>query len=237
MNEAFKWFGCFKPGAAEASITRKDASLHTPAPPHDPALRSNSVPHGEARSINMATSFAPVSLNPTPSTTLWGIVLLEHLDEFVTLAWYLVADGKLVEDTFSRTLAKLDTIPFEASIPALPHSQARDVLIAQAIAVVSDARIKEAGDWSVERDSIGRLPDLARLAFMLKLIIRSPEPEIANYLGVSTHEVQALVEYAIDRLSVASPVAAIRTPHQVWVSYALESRIESSTVATTNFTS
>jgi hypothetical protein len=65
----------------------------------------------------MATSIAPVSLNPTPSTTLWGIVLLEHLDELATLAWYLVADGKLVEDTFSRTLTKLDTIPFEPSIP------------------------------------------------------------------------------------------------------------------------
>jgi len=45
---------------------------------------------------------------------------------------------------------------------------------AQAIAVVSDMRIEEAGDWSVEPYSIGRLPDLARLAFVLKLIIRSP---------------------------------------------------------------
>jgi hypothetical protein len=59
----------------------------------------------------MATSSAPVSLEPTPSTTLWGIVLLEHLDEFATSAWCLVADGKLVDDRFSRTLAKLDTIP------------------------------------------------------------------------------------------------------------------------------
>jgi len=101
---------------------------------------------------------------------------------------------------------KLDTIPFQASIPALTYSQARDVLIAQAIAVVSDIRIQEAGDWSVEPNSMDRLPDLARLAFMLKLIIRSPEPEIAKYLGVSPHEVQVLVEYAIDRLSVASPV-------------------------------
>ena len=185
----------------------------------------------------MATSFTPVSPNPTPSTTLWGMVLLEHLDEFATLAWYLVADGKLVEDTFSRTLAKLDTIPFEASTPALTYSQARDVLIAQAIAVVSDMRIEEAGDWSVEPDSISRLPDRAWLAFMLKLIIRSPESEIAKYLGVSPHEVQALVAYAIDRLSVASPVAAMRTPHQVWVSYAFESRIESSAVATTSLVS
>jgi hypothetical protein len=193
--------------------------------------------HGETRSVNMATSFGPASLNPTPSTTLWGTVLLEHLDEFATLAWYLVADGKLVEDTFSRTLAKLDTIPFEVSIPALTYSQARDVLIAQAIAVVSDMRIDESKGWSVEPNPIGRVPDLARLAFMLKLIIRSPEPEIAKYLGVSPREVQALVEFAIDRLSVASPVAAMRTPHQVWVSYAFESRLESSTVAIANFIS
>jgi hypothetical protein len=185
----------------------------------------------------MATSFAPVSLNPTPSTTLWGMVLLEHLDEFATLAWYLVADGKLVEDTFSRALTKLDTIPFEVSTPALTYSQARDVLIAQAIAVVSDIRIEEGGGWSVEPNSIGRVPDLARLAFMLKFIIRSPDLEIAKYLGVSPHEVLALVAYAIDRLSVASPVAAMRTPHEVWVSYAFESRIESSAVATPNFIS
>jgi hypothetical protein len=156
----------------------------------------------------MATSFAPLSLNPTPSTTLWGIVLLEHLDEFATLAWYLVADGKLVDDTFSRTLAKLDTIPFEASVPALTYRQARDVLIAQAIEVVSRKRMEEAGDSPVEPTSIGILPDLAQLASMLKLIIRSPEPEIAKYLSVSPHEVQAPVEYAIDRLSVASPVVS-----------------------------
>jgi hypothetical protein len=163
----------------------------------------------------MATPFAPVSLKPTLNTTLWGIVLLEHLDEFATLAWYLVADGKLVEDTFSRTLEKLDTIPFEVAIPALTYSQIRDVLIAQAIAVVSDMRVKESGDWSVEPYSISSPPDLARLAFMLKLTIRSPEPENAKYLGASPHEAQALVEYAIDRLSVASPVAAMRAPHQV----------------------
>jgi hypothetical protein len=121
----------------------------------------------------MATPFVSVSPKPTLSTTLWGIVLLEHLDEFATLAWCLVADGKLVEDTFSRTLTKLDTISFAASIPELTYRQARDVLIAQAIAVVSDIGIEESGDWSVEPNSIGRLPDLARLAFMLKLIIRS----------------------------------------------------------------
>jgi hypothetical protein len=38
MNEAFKWLGCFKPGAAEASITRKASSVRPPAPRHDPAF-------------------------------------------------------------------------------------------------------------------------------------------------------------------------------------------------------
>jgi hypothetical protein len=65
----------------------------------------------------------------------------------------------------------------------------------------------------------------------------SPEPEVAKYLGVSANEVQALAEYAIDRLRVASPVAVMRAPHQVWVSYAFEIRHESRTAAATNFIS
>ena len=121
----------------------------------------------------MATQFAPISPKPTVTMTLWGIVLLEHLDEFATLAWYLVADGKLVEDTFARTLGKLDAISFDASIPELAYKQARDLIIAQAIAVVSDISREESGDWSVDSNSIGGLPDLARLAFMLKSVIRS----------------------------------------------------------------
>ena len=38
MNEAFKWLGCFKPGAAEPSITQKNSSVPPPAPPRDPAF-------------------------------------------------------------------------------------------------------------------------------------------------------------------------------------------------------
>jgi hypothetical protein len=38
MNVAFKWFGRFKPGAARASIPRKDPSVRPPAPRHDPAF-------------------------------------------------------------------------------------------------------------------------------------------------------------------------------------------------------
>jgi hypothetical protein len=37
MNEAFKWLGCVKRGAAEASIPRKKSSVGTRAARHDPA--------------------------------------------------------------------------------------------------------------------------------------------------------------------------------------------------------
>jgi hypothetical protein len=56
----------------------------------------------------MATSFASVSLTPSLKSASWCFLTLEHLDGFAKLAWYLVADGKLVEDTFARTIAKLD---------------------------------------------------------------------------------------------------------------------------------
>lgn len=38
MNEAFKWLGRFKSGAAEASIPRKDSAVRQPAPRHSPAF-------------------------------------------------------------------------------------------------------------------------------------------------------------------------------------------------------
>jgi DNA-directed RNA polymerase specialized sigma24 family protein len=156
----------------------------------------------------MAASFVSVSFTPSPGIASWRFLLLEHLDEFATLAWYLVADGKLVEDTFSRTMAKLDMISFESSIPALAYNQARDVLITQAIAVLADLRREEDENSLLQPTSLGSLPDLPRLAFMLRLIVRSSEAEVANFLNVSPSEVQGLVKYAIDRLSVASPIPA-----------------------------
>lgn len=84
MNEAFKWLGCFKPGAAEATITWKDSSGRPPAPCHDPAFDHTQPPPYETRSANTETSFAPVSPNPIQSTTLWASCC------FATLAWYLV---------------------------------------------------------------------------------------------------------------------------------------------------
>ena len=157
----------------------------------------------------MATSFASVSFTPSLSSASWCFLLLEHLDEFARLAWYLVADGKLVEDTFARTMAKLDMTAFKSSIPALAYSQARDVLIAQAIAVLSDARREEDENQLFQPSSIGSFPNLPRLAFMLRLIIRSSEAEVAKFLGVSPSEVQGLVKHAIDRLSSVPPLSVL----------------------------
>jgi hypothetical protein len=161
----------------------------------------------------MATSFTSVSFTPSPKSASWCFLLLEHLDEFATLVWYLVADGKLVEDTFARTMAKLDMTAFGSSIPALPYSQAREVLITQAIAVLQDARREEDENQLFQPSSIGSLPDLPRLAFILRLIIRSSETEVAKFLGLSPSEVQGLVTYAIDRLSTVSPISALTGCH------------------------
>jgi hypothetical protein len=38
MNEAFKWLGRFKPGAARAGTARNDPSVRPPASRHDPAF-------------------------------------------------------------------------------------------------------------------------------------------------------------------------------------------------------
>jgi DNA-directed RNA polymerase specialized sigma subunit len=105
-------------------------------------------------------------------------------------------------------MAKLDTTAFESSNPALVYSQAREVLISQAIAVLSDARKEEDENRSFQANSTISLPDYPRLAFMLRLIIRSSEAEVARFLGVSPSEVQELVEHALDRLSVGPTISA-----------------------------
>jgi DNA-directed RNA polymerase specialized sigma subunit len=105
-------------------------------------------------------------------------------------------------------MAKLDMTAFESSIPALTYSQAREVLITQAIAVLSDTHREEDENRFFQPNPIVSLPNHPRLAFMLRLIIRSSEAEVAKFLGVSPSEVQGLVKHAIDQLSVAPPASA-----------------------------
>ena len=143
---------------------------------------------------------------PPVTNSAWCFLLLEYLDEFATLAWYLVADGRLVEEAFSRTIAQLDATPFDDSAPLLAYSQARDVLISQAIDVLTDTRKEDEENRAFEAGS-GELPDLPRLAFMLRFIIRSPENEVAKFLDVPPSQVRQLVKRAVDHLSASGPLS------------------------------
>jgi hypothetical protein len=140
--------------------------------------------------------------SPVPSgSATWCLFLLEHLEEFARLAWYLVADGSLVEETFSRVMVQLNATPFDPSVPDCAYNQAREVLIAQAIAVLSSVRREEEEAGSLLPSVIGELPDLSRLAFMLRLVVRSSEMEVARFLDVTPSKVRQLVKHAIDHLS------------------------------------
>jgi hypothetical protein len=156
----------------------------------------------------MATSLA-TSVNTSRTNTAWYLLFLEHLDEFATLAWYLVADHRLVEEAILRTMAQLEAIPFDASTPLLSYTQARETLITQAIAGLGLGRKHGAEDEDFQMVTLGELPDLPRLAFMLKLVLRSSETEVAKFLDVSPSKVRELVQHAIDRLSLRVPFSVL----------------------------
>ena len=152
------------------------------------------------------SSFALPSSASLKNAT-WCFLLLEYLEEFATLAWYLVADCKLVDETFSRTMTQLDTTPFDASAPLLAYNQAREILITQALHVLAVTR-KEEEENRILQPGSGELPDLPRLAFMLRFVIRSSESEVAKFLDVTPLQVRELVKRAIDRLSASGPLSA-----------------------------
>jgi DNA-directed RNA polymerase specialized sigma24 family protein len=156
----------------------------------------------------MAASLAQ-SVDESPAIATWCSVLLDHLEEFATLAWYLVADGKLVEHTFARTMAQLDTTAFDttafdASVPSLAYDQVRNLLITQAISVLEETRREEDGNQSFQPTPFGELPDLPRLAFMLRMVVCSSTTQVAEFLDVTPSKVQELVSHAINHLSTNS---------------------------------
>ena len=136
----------------------------------------------------------------------WCLLFLEHLDEFARLAWYLVADAKLVEIAILRTMVRLDEISFDGSTPKLAYSQAREVLIQQSIALLE---LEREAEGVLMPPTIVELPNLVRLAFMLKLILRSPESEVAKFLHVTPGRVRELVRSAISSLSLRAPVSVL----------------------------
>ena len=143
----------------------------------------------------------------------WYLLFLEHLDEFATLAWYLVADHRLVEEAILRTMAELDAIPFDAMTPMLAYSQARETLITQAIVGLRLGRKEDEENATYLPSTLGELPDLPRLAFMLKLVLRSSENEVARFLDVTPLKVRELVQAAIDRLSLRVPFSVLTGCH------------------------
>jgi len=137
----------------------------------------------------------------------WSQFFLQHLDEFVALSWYLVADNRLVEATIKNTLISLGEIPFDASVPELAYHQAREMLIARAMAALRLGCNETGKDDAFQPSTLVELPDLPRLAFTLKLILRSSETEIAKLLNIPASRVKELIRHAIYRLSVSMPLS------------------------------
>jgi hypothetical protein len=154
----------------------------------------------------------------SPQSATWCLLLLEHLEEFAKLVWYLVADGSLVDETFSRTMVQLGATPLYASNPRPAYDHAREVLISQAIGVLASKRKEEAKTGIFMSTGLGGLPDLPRLAFMLRLVVHSSEMEVASLLDISPMIVRKLVGDAIEQLCEDAPLSLLTVCHQAWAS-------------------
>src|ERR1700683_1519880 len=121
----------------------------------------------------------------TSSANLWHYYLLEHLEEFASMAWYLLANSGLVEELFLRAIVLLDAIPFNGLEPSASQQVRRKEM---------------AENWNAQLFPLSGLPDLPRLVFVLRFIIRSPEAEVARLLGVELNEIQYLVSTAVQSI-------------------------------------
>ena len=101
----------------------------------------------QAKTLMATMTSLSMALFEAPRQIAWCCLLLEHLNEFATLAWYFVADSQLVECVIRRTLKSLDDIPFDTSQPLLTYRNARNMIITQAIAALSC-------DWEVPQHAI-----------------------------------------------------------------------------------
>jgi hypothetical protein len=168
----------------------------------------------------MATMSGAITLpSPaSPQSAMWSLVLLEHLEEFAKLVWYLVADGNLVDETFSRTMVQLGATPLDSSNPQPAYDHAREILISQAIRVLTSTRKEEAENGIFMSTGLGGLPDLPRLAFMLRLVAHSSETEVASLLDVSPMSVRKLVRDVIEHLCTDVPFSLLAVCQDAWAS-------------------
>jgi hypothetical protein len=144
-----------------------------------------------------------VSPSSEERATEWCHFVLDHLSDFAKLAWYLVADAQLVENVVLRAIVRLEMTPFDTPDELVRYNQARDTLISEAIAVLG---LPEVGDAEMTRPptsdvTLCELPHLPRLAFLLKLILRMPESEVATLLSIPSASVLELIQFAVLRLS------------------------------------
>lgn len=138
--------------------------------------------------------------NPTtalsPNARKWCYRLLEFLDDFTTLAWYLLADSDLVEVVLLRSLVEVQkntTVPNDVTSA---YAELQRTIIREAIEVLAEVSQQEGKtNWCPRpaRD----VPDIARLTLVLRLIFQCPETEVADYLRVSSVDVQGLMLDAI----------------------------------------
>jgi hypothetical protein len=136
----------------------------------------------------------------TSSANFWHNYLVEHLEELASMAWYLLADGGLVEKLFLRAIVSLDAIPFNCLEPSASE-QVRTIIASEAVAMIAEARTKEmAENWDAQLFPLSGLPDLPHLVFELRFILRSPEAEVARLPRVEPNEIQNLVSTAVQSI-------------------------------------
>jgi hypothetical protein len=156
----------------------------------------------KGRETIMATTTSLLAARFDPSRQIeWCFLFLEHLNEFATLAWHLVEDCKPIEYLIWRALARLEDIPFDTTVPLLTYNQARDMLIAEAIAylhVAHDQRQEEAA--FADQPSDCDLPHLPRVPSHRETALRSSEADLARFFQVSQSLVPELVRHAIGGL-------------------------------------
>jgi hypothetical protein len=153
--------------------------------------------------MGMSANLSEVSLSSDGRMTEWCYFVLDHLNEFAKLAWYLVADAQLVENVMLRSIVRLESTPYDAPDELVRYNQARDTLIAEAIAVLDilESRNVEMTRPPTADVTLCDLPYLPRLAFLLKLILRMPESEVAKLLSIPSASVLELIQFAVLRLS------------------------------------
>ena len=133
---------------------------------------------------------------PSPNHRKWCHRLLEFLDEFTTLAWYLLADSDLVEVVLLRSLVEVQKNTTAPNDVTAAYSELQRTIIREAIEVLAEVSQQEGKtDWW-PRPACD-VPDTARLTLVLRLIIRCPETEVGDYLRVTSADVEGLMFDAI----------------------------------------